>query len=162
LGQFHSPVTNQRQDDFGGPLENRVNLSKSIVSEIKQELGDEYPVLYRLGVEDAAPFSGGLTLQEGVEAAKIIVEAGVDIIDVSGGIGGGRPEGLEGPGFYVPHAAEVKAVVDIPVIGVGGIVTAKVADNIIRSGKVDLVAIGRAYLSEPKWATIAVHELSQR
>ncbi len=61
----------------------------------------------------------------------------------------------------VPHAAAIKGVVDVPVIGVGGIVTAEVADRIIRSGRVDLVAVGRAYLSEPRWATLAVKELSQ-
>jgi 2,4-dienoyl-CoA reductase-like NADH-dependent reductase (Old Yellow Enzyme family) len=142
LGQFHSPVTNKRQDEYGGSLENRVRLSRSIVDEIKRDLGPDYPVLYRIGV--------------------MIVEAGVDIIDVSGGIGGGRPEGLEGPGFYVPHAAAVKGVVDVPVIGVGGIQTAEEASMIVRSGRVDLVAVGRAYLSEPRWATIAVKELSQR
>ena len=161
LGQFHSPVTNKRQDEYGGSLENRVRLSRSIVVEIKQDLGANYPLLYRIGVEDAAPYSGGLVLQDGVKAARMIVEAGVDIIDVSGGLGGVRPEGLDGPGFFVPHAAAVKGVVDVPVIGVGGIQTAEEANRIIRSGRVDLVAVGRAYLSEPRWATIAVKELSQ-
>jgi 2,4-dienoyl-CoA reductase-like NADH-dependent reductase (Old Yellow Enzyme family) len=161
LGQFHSPITNKRQDEYGGSLENRVRLSRSIVVEIKQDLGANYPVFYRIGVEDAALYSGGFVLQDGVEAARMIVEAGVDIIDVSGGLGGGRPEGLDGPGFFVPHAAAVKGVVGVPVIGVGGIQTAEEANRIIRSGRVDLVAVGRAYLSEPGWATIAVKELSQ-
>jgi 2,4-dienoyl-CoA reductase-like NADH-dependent reductase (Old Yellow Enzyme family) len=160
LGQFHSPVTNKRQDEYGGSLGNRVRLSKSIVTEIRRDLGDTFPVLYRIGIEDAAPYSGGLTLQEGVEAARLLVEAGIDIVDVSGGLGGGRPEGLVGPGFFVPHAAAVKEVVDVPVIGVGGIQTAEEADRIIRSGRVDLVAVGRAYLHEPRWATIAIKELS--
>jgi 2,4-dienoyl-CoA reductase-like NADH-dependent reductase (Old Yellow Enzyme family) len=159
LGQFHSPITNKRLDDYGGPLVNRVRLSRRIVEEVKQELGSNFPVLYRIGVEDSLLYPGGLTLKEGVEAAKMIVEAGVDIIDVSGGLGGGRPEYLKGPGFYVPHAAAVKEVVDIPVIGVGGIQTAEEADRIIMSGRVDLVAVGRAYLSEPKWATIATQTL---
>jgi 2,4-dienoyl-CoA reductase-like NADH-dependent reductase (Old Yellow Enzyme family) len=159
LGQFHSPITNKRLDDYGGPLVNRVRLSRRIVEEVKQELGSNFPVLYRIGVEDSLLYPGGLTLKEGVEAAKMIVEAGVDIIDVSGGLGGGRPEYLKGPGFYVPHAAAVKEVVDVPVIGVGGIQTAKEADSIIKSGRVDLVAVGRAYLSEPKWATIATQTL---
>jgi 2,4-dienoyl-CoA reductase-like NADH-dependent reductase (Old Yellow Enzyme family) len=161
LSQFHSPVTNKRRDEYGGTLKNRVRLSKRVVAEIKKDLGAKFPVLYRIGIEDAAPYSGGLALQDGVEAARMITEAGVDIIDVSGGIGGGRPDGLEGPGFFVPHAAAVKEVVDVPVIGVGGIQTAEEADSIIRSGRVDLVAVGRAYLSEPRWAAIAVKALSQ-
>jgi 2,4-dienoyl-CoA reductase-like NADH-dependent reductase (Old Yellow Enzyme family) len=161
LGQFHSPVTNKRTDEYGGSLENRVRLSRRIVEEVKQDLGSNYPVLYRIGVEDAALYPGGLSLQEGVEAARMIVGAGVDVIDVSGGIGGGRPEGLVGPGFFVPHAAAVKEVVGVPVIGVGGIKTAEEADAIIGSGRVDLVAVGRAYLSEPRWATIATKALTR-
>jgi NADPH2 dehydrogenase len=161
LGQFISPVTNKRLDNYGGSLENRVRLSRRIVEEIKRDLGSNYPVFYRIGVEDSVLYPGGLTLQKGVEAARMIVGAGVDIIDVSGGLGGGRPEGLVGPGFFVPHAAAVKEVVDVPVIGVGGIQTAEEADKIIRSGKVDLVAVGRAYLSEPRWATIATRALGE-
>ena len=161
LGQFHSPATNTRTDEYGGTLENRVRLSRRIVKEVKQDLGKDYPVLYRIGVQDFGDYPDRLTLQEGVKASRMIVEAGVDIIDVSGGIGGGRPEGLEGPGFFVPQAEAVKEVVDVPVIGVGGIKTAEEADTIIASGRVDLVAIGRAYLSEPGWATIAAKKLSR-
>jgi 2,4-dienoyl-CoA reductase-like NADH-dependent reductase (Old Yellow Enzyme family) len=155
LNQFHSPATNKRLDEYGGSLDYRATLSCRIVKAIKQELGSNFPVLYRLGVEDSAQFTGGLSLKEGVEAAKLISSSGVDIFDISGGIGGGRPEGLVGPGFFVTHASAVKKVVDVPVIGVGGIRTAEEADTIIRSGKVDLVAIGRAYLSQPEWAKIA-------
>jgi len=161
LGQFHSPVTNKRLDEYGGALENRVRMSRRIVEEVKQDLGSTFPVFYRIGVEDAVLYPGGLVLQDGVEAARMIVGAGVDIIDVSGGLGGASPDGLKGPGFFVPHAGAVKEVVDVPVIGVGGIQTAEQADNIIRSGRADLVAVGRAHLSDPRWATIAVKELSQ-
>jgi 2,4-dienoyl-CoA reductase-like NADH-dependent reductase (Old Yellow Enzyme family) len=159
LGQFHSPVTNKRLDEYGGRLENRVRLSCRIVEEVKKDLGTTFPVLFRIGIEDLAKYPGGLTLQEGVEAAKMIVEAGVDVIDVSGGLGGSMPEGLRGPGFFVPHAGATKKVVDIPVIGVGGIKTAEEAEKIIRSGRVDLVAVGRAILNEPNWAKNAVRKL---
>jgi 2,4-dienoyl-CoA reductase-like NADH-dependent reductase (Old Yellow Enzyme family) len=161
LGQFHSHATNKRNDEYGGTLENRIRLSCRIAKEVKKDLGNNYPVLYRIGVQDFGNYSGRLTLQEGVEAAKMIVEAGVDIIDVSGGIGGGRPEGLKGPGFFVPQAEAVKEAVNVPVIGVGGIKTAEEAEAIITSGRVDLVAIGRAYLSEPNWAKIAAKKLSR-
>jgi NADPH2 dehydrogenase len=67
---------------------------------------------------------------------------------------------MEGPGFYVPQAAAVKEAAGVPVIGVGGITTAKEADSIIRSGKVDLVAVGRAMLTDPEWASKAVASLS--
>jgi 2,4-dienoyl-CoA reductase-like NADH-dependent reductase (Old Yellow Enzyme family) len=159
LGQFVSPLTNKRQDEFGGALENRVRLSCLIIEEIKRELGSNFPVLYRIGVDDIYP--GGLTLRDGVKAAKMIVDKGVDVIDVSGGLCGDRPKGLEGPGFFVPHASAVKEAVEVPVIGVGGIKTAEEADDIIKSDRVDLVAIGRAILSEPDWATKSIKELSR-
>jgi 2,4-dienoyl-CoA reductase-like NADH-dependent reductase (Old Yellow Enzyme family) len=151
LGQFMSPLTNKRKDDYGGSLKNRARLSCKIIDEIRGDLGPDFPIFYRLGAEDM--YLGGLSLQEGVEAAKMFVDKGVDILDVSGGLIGDAPEGLEGPGYFVPQAAAIKKAVNVPVIGVGGINTAHEADEIIRSGKVDLVAIGRAILKEPKWAS---------
>jgi 2,4-dienoyl-CoA reductase-like NADH-dependent reductase (Old Yellow Enzyme family) len=150
LSQFLSPLTNRRRDEFGGILENRVRLSCRIIEEIRRDLGSNFPILYRIGVDDM--ISGGLSLQEGVDASRMIAEKGVDILDVSGGIGGGGMEDLEGPGYFVSNAAVVRDAVDIPVIGVGGIQTVEEADEIIRSGRVDLVAVGRAMLKDPIWA----------
>lgn len=158
LSQFLSPLTNRRQDEYGGDLKNRVRMPCRIIEEIRRELGSNFPILYRIGVDDLLP--GGISVKEGVEAAKMIVKKGVSIMDVSGGIGGARA--FEGPGYFVPYAAAVKDVVDIPVIGVGGIKTADEADEIIRSGKVDLVAVGRAILKDSKWATKAVEYLSKK
>jgi NADPH2 dehydrogenase len=118
----------------------------------------DYPILYRLGAEDMMP--GGLTLDDGVKAAKIIAGKGVSILDVSGGLIGSSPEGLEGPGYFVPQAAAVREATGIPVIGVGGIKKAEEADTIIKSGKVDMVAIGRAILEDPGWTSKAVSRLS--
>jgi 2,4-dienoyl-CoA reductase-like NADH-dependent reductase (Old Yellow Enzyme family) len=157
LSQFLSPITNKRRDNYGGSLENRARLSCTILEEIKRDLGSDSILLYRLGVDDLYP--GGMPLSEGVEVSRMIADSGVDIIDISGGIGGGGMDDLKGPGYFVPHAAAVKEVVEIPVIGVGGIQTAVEADTIIRSGKVDLVAVGRAILKDPEWATQALKEL---
>ncbi len=153
LSQFLSPITNRRNDEFGGSLRNRVRLSLDIIEGIKEDLGAGFPLLYRLGAEDMLP--GGLTLDEGVRAAQMIAERGVTIIDVSGGLVGSRPLDIKGSGYFVPQAAAVREATDIPVIGVGGIETAIEADNIIRSGRVDLVAVGRAILKEPRWASKA-------
>jgi 2,4-dienoyl-CoA reductase-like NADH-dependent reductase (Old Yellow Enzyme family) len=102
LSQFLSPLTNRRIDEFGGPLENRVALMSRIVEAVRGELGRDFPLLYRLGIEDMMP--GGLTLEEGVRAAALIAEAGIDILDISGGLIGSRPPGLRGPGYFVPQA----------------------------------------------------------
>jgi len=157
LNQFLSPLTNRRGDEFGGPLENRVRLPLMIIERVGEKLGGDFPLLYRMGAEDMMP--GGLTLKEGVRATTKFVEAGVDIIDVSGGFIGSRPLGLKGPGFFVPQAEAVREATGVPVIGVGGITTAEEADAIVRSGRVDLVAVGRAILKDPEWASKAIRNL---
>lgn len=159
FSQFLSPLTNNRDDEYGGSLENRVRLSVRVVRRIRRELGG-YPILYRLGAEDMLP--GGLTLDEGIRAAKMIEEAGADVIDVSGGLVGHLHPDNRGPGFFVPQAAAVKKDVDVPVIGVGGIKTPEEANEIIRSGKVDLIAIGRAIVKDPNWASKAIDSLTGR
>ena len=157
--QFLSPLTNKREDEYGGSLENRVRLSVRVVQSLRRELGS-YPILYRLGAEDMLP--DGLTLDDGGRAAKLIEEAGADIIDVSGGLVGHIHPQNKGTGFFIPQAAAVKKAVDVPVIGVGGIKTPKEADDIIRSGKVDLIAIGRALVKDPNWASKAIDSLTDR
>ena len=159
FSQFLSPLTNNRDDEYGGSLENRVRLSVHVVRRIRRELGG-YPILYRLGAEDMLP--GGLTLDEGIRAAKMIEEAGADVIDVSGGLVGHLHPDNRGPGFFVPQAAAVKKAVDVPVIGVGGVKTPEEANEIIRSGKVDLIAIGRAIVKDPNWASKAIDSLTGR
>jgi len=159
LNQFLSPITNRRDDEYGGSLENRARISVRVIDGIRKELGEKYPILYRIGVEDMLP--GGLTIDDGVRAAKMIVDAGADMLDVSGGLCGHTHPEKKGPGYYVPQAVAVKKAVGVPVIGVGGIKTPEEADEIIRSGKVDLVAVGRAILSEPNWALRAVRSLSR-
>jgi 2,4-dienoyl-CoA reductase-like NADH-dependent reductase (Old Yellow Enzyme family) len=154
FSQFLSPLTNRRDDDYGGSIENRVRLHVRVIECIKKELGPSYPVLCRLGVEDMIP--GGLTLDNGVIAAKMIEEAGADVIDVSGGLVGHLHPTDKGPGFFIPQASAVKSVVDVPVIGVGGIKTPEDGDEFVRLGKVDLVAVGRAILNDPNWASEAV------
>jgi 2,4-dienoyl-CoA reductase-like NADH-dependent reductase (Old Yellow Enzyme family) len=156
LNQFLSPLTNRRKDEFGGSLENRARFPLMVIDEVLDVVGDS-PVLYRLGAEDT--IEGGLTLRQGVDFSKMMARRGVSIIDVSGGLMGSSVEKVEAPGFFVPQAASVKEATGKPVIGVGGIKTAKEADAIIRSGKVDLVAVGRAILNDPKWASKALKSL---
>lgn len=159
LNQFLSPLTNRRVDEYGGSLINKMRISLRIVERIKQELGSVYPILYRIGVEDILP--SGLALIEGVEASRLLVQSGVDILDISAGVGSSlnwlnRQVGL---GFLIPQASAVKAAVKVPVIGVGGIKKAEEAEAIIQSGSVDLVAVGRALLTDPQWATKTIESL---
>lgn len=154
LNQFCSPLTNKRRDQYGNSADGRMKLPIQIVDGIRKKVGDGYPLLYRLGAADR--LAGGLTLEDSGKIASGLVQAGVDIMDVSGGLGGSRPSDMRGEGYYAHLAEGVKRYVSVPVVGVGGIVTAEFADQIVKSGRADLVAIGRAMLTDPDWAAKAL------
>jgi len=156
LNQFLSPLTNRRQDGYGGSLENRARFPLEVVRAVRRAVGPDFPVLYRLGAADNVP--GGLTLEESQVVAPWLVEAGVDVLDVSGGLGGSRPPGAP-PGYFVPLAEGIKRVVEVPVVVTGGITDPFFADGIVRAGKADLVGIGRALLADPDWARKAIASL---
>ena len=155
LGQFLSPLTNQRTDSYGRDLEGRQRLPVEVVHAVRQAVGDDYLLLYRLGANDYMP--GGLTQAQGQQAAMALVRAGVDGLDISGGLCGSEKPGWDGisQGYFVPMATEIRAAVEVPVVVAGGITQPEFADRVIREGKVDLVAIGRAMLSNPDWAADA-------
>ena len=156
LNQFNSPLCNKRNDEYGGSLEKRTCLSVQILKKIRKELGKNYPLLYRLGADDLKP--GGITPEDGKEIAKILVKVGVNIIDISGGLCGIAPLSLTGQGYFIPLAEGIKQVIDVPVIGVGGVTSLDFADKVIREGKVDLIAVGRAILKDPDWAYNALND----
>lgn len=153
LSAFLSPAVNHRDDDYGGSAVNRLRLPLEVVTAARQAVGPDFPLLYRLGAEDHV--NGGLQLKESLVAAKKLVEAGIDLMDVSGGLCGSRPPNLDAPGFFVPAAEKIKEVVPVPVIGVGGIKEPRFADSLIEEGRIDLVAVGRALLADPSWAAKA-------
>lgn len=157
LGQFTSPLVNDRDDEYGGSLENRIRFPSEIVKAIEDKTSD-VDILYRLGSTDLDP--NGQNIEESIELAKDLEDIGVDIIDVSGNMCGSAPEKLEGEqGFFIGQANKIKQEVDVPVIGVGGITDPKFANRIIEENRVDLVAVGREYLKDPKWASKARKKL---
>ncbi|HHY95526.1 MAG TPA: NADH:flavin oxidoreductase [Firmicutes bacterium] len=167
LNQFLSPVTNRRTDAYGGSLENRARFPLHVVGAVREAVGPDYPVFYRLGAADWLPglapvaTGAGLTLEETKVVAPWLVQAGIDLLDISGGLGGSRPQGVP-PGYFVPLAVGIKSVVKVPVLVTGGITDPLLADEIVRTGKADLVGIGRALLADPQWAAQAVATLQGR
>ncbi|MFH0897593.1 MAG: NADH:flavin oxidoreductase [Candidatus Bathyarchaeota archaeon] len=159
LNQFLSPLTNKREDKFGGSFENRARFPLRVVERVRKEVGNGFPLLYRLGADDF--MDDGLSLEDTKVFAKMLADAGVDTIDVSGGIGGSNPSGLKGQGYLFPLAEGIKKVVKVPVIGVGGITEAEYADKAVREGRVDLVAVGRTLLVDPEWALKAIKNLKK-
>jgi len=157
LNQFFSPLLNKRGDEYGGSLENRMRFPLMVVEEVRKKVKGRL-LLYRLGADDLAP--DGTQIESSVAFAVKLEQLGVDVVDVSGGLCGSEPKQLRNvKGYFVPQAYEIKKAVRVPVIGVGGITEAEYADMLVRDGKVDLVAVGRAFWKDPKWAEKAVEEL---
>ncbi len=157
LGQFLSPLTNRRDDEYGGVVENRSRLHVAVLEEVRARLGCEVPVFVRLGAHDETP--GGLELDDACRTAARLAEAGASLIDVSGGLQGSRGIG-KGPAYFVPYAQAIKAAVGVPVMVTGGIGEPDLADRAVREGWTDLVGIGRAMLNDPDWANKAIAHLS--
>jgi 2,4-dienoyl-CoA reductase-like NADH-dependent reductase (Old Yellow Enzyme family) len=157
LNQFYSPLFNRREDEFGGSLEKRMHFPLMVAKRVRECLGSKL-LLYRLGSDDLAP--NGTHIEDSVVFAKRLETAGVDIIDVTGGMCGSEPRQLrQVKGYFIPQASEIKKAVTIPVIGVGGITEAEFADKLVREGKVDLVAVGRQFWSDSQWAEKALETL---
>ncbi len=157
LSQFLSPLTNQRTDQYGGCLENRMRFPLEVVRAVRHAVGDRYAVWYRLGADDRIP--GGTTLEHGIYAAQELEKASVSVLDISGGLVGGRTDGPQG--YYVPLSAAIKQATQIPVMVTGGITTPGFADEVIRKEQADLVGIGRALLRDPRWAIKAKAALTE-
>ena len=156
LHEFLSPLSNQRADEYGGSLENRMRLPIEVTRAVREAWPDERALLVRISATDWA--DGGLTLAESVELAKELAVAGADLVDVS--TGGNVPAQIPvGPGYQVPAAREIRDGAGVPVSAVGLISSPLQAEQVIVDGAADAVMLGRAALREPRWALRAAHEL---
>jgi NADPH2 dehydrogenase len=158
LNQFYSPLTNKRTDEYGGSQENRMRLLLEVVKAVRTELGEDFPLFFRLGADDR--IEGGLTADEdGIYAAKKLEESGIDVLDISAGLSGSRYAGAP-PACYLYMAEAIKPHINIPLIITGRITVPELAEKIINENKADLVGIGRAMLKDPDWANNAKKELN--
>ena len=148
LNQWLSPLTNKRADAYGGDIESRARLLLEIVDAIRAA-SPGLLIAVRLPGQDH--MDGGLTMGEMRILTARLEARGVDLIDVSSGIGGWRrPEGRSGEGYLVNDAAGIKTFTSLPVIGVGGIESGAFIDRILGEGRVDFAAVGRAILKDPR------------
>lgn len=156
LNQFLSPLTNRRNDRYGGSPENRIRFLLEVVEEVRRVVGKEYPVFFRLGGDDR--MYGGLSVEDAHWVALRLVRSGVDVLDLSGGLGGYDGQGQ---GYFVYLAEAVKPVVDIPIMVTGGIKEPAFANQLLLSGKADLVGVGRGLLEDNQWMSKAARQLGQ-
>jgi 2,4-dienoyl-CoA reductase-like NADH-dependent reductase (Old Yellow Enzyme family) len=157
IHQFLSPITNQRQDEYGGSAEGRAKVLLEIIKAVREEVGAAVPVFVRLSATDYR--EDGLDLAATQQISRWAQEAGADLMDISTG---GLITGVtipSGPGYQVPFAEGISEAVAIPVTAVGQITNGAQAEQILDSSKVSAVMIGRAGLRDPYWPLRAAHEL---
>ena len=150
LCQFMSAYSNKRTDEFGGSLENRMRFPLLIVDEIKNRLGKDYPILFRMSAEEWCV--GGITLPEARVMAKMLEAAGVDALNIS--VGNYSTETFWGSSDYpvayiAKYAEDIKKSLQIPVIVAGKVNDPYIAEELLSSNRVDLIAFGRESIADP-------------
>ena len=149
LHQFLSPVTNRREDDYGGSLENRMRFPLEVFKAVKASVPATGPVGVRISATDWV--ENGWDLESSVILAKELARLGCAYIHVSGGGLSPDQKIIPGPGYQVSMAERIKRETGLPTIAVGLITEPEQAQTIIASGQADMVAVGRGMLFNPRW-----------
>ncbi len=160
IEQFLSPLSNKRQDAYGGSPDRRRRFVLEIIRKVKQKTGEGFPIMCRVSGKEVA--EGGLTIEDARQIARSLEKAGVICLSVSHGA---SPSGMSprsvapltaatkrsSRGELVPLAVPIKKAVSIPVMTVGSIITPQLAEEILEQGKADLVCIGKGLIADPEW-----------
>jgi len=154
--QFLSPLSNKRTDTYGGSFENRIRLLLEIVDAARTIVPDSFPLLVRISATDWA--QGGWDLEQSIELARKLQDAGVDLVDASSGGNVLAPIPV-GPGYQVPFAQAIRRETGILTGTVGFIVSPEQAEQIIATGQTDIVFLARELLRNPYWPLVAARQL---
>nr|WP_321269692.1 NAD(P)/FAD-dependent oxidoreductase [uncultured Tolumonas sp.] len=152
INQFLSPYFNKRTDKYGGSLENRVRFAQEVLDSIRKAVGVGFPIEFRMSGSEL--FDGGYDLNDGIEIAKLL-ESRIDLLHVSAGTYQ-RGFGVTHPSMFLPHGSNVylaeaiKKQVNVPVATIGGLNDPQMMEDIIASGKADIVEMARALLADPE------------
>jgi 2,4-dienoyl-CoA reductase-like NADH-dependent reductase (Old Yellow Enzyme family) len=157
LHEFLSPLSNRRDDAYGGAFENRVRLVLEVVDAVRDAVPGGMPVVVRISGTDWT--EGGWTIEESARLAGLLREHDVDLVDVSSGGNVADAAIPVGPGYQVDLARQVREDGGIPTGAVGLITEPKQAEEVVASGAADVVLLARALLRDPHWALRAAHEL---
>jgi 2,4-dienoyl-CoA reductase-like NADH-dependent reductase (Old Yellow Enzyme family) len=157
LHQFLSPISNQRTDRYGGSLENRMRFPLEVFDAVRDAFPSDKPVGVRVSSTDW--IEGGWDLAQTIEYARELKKRGVDWIDASSGGVSPLQKIALGPGYQVPFAEAIRKATGLTTIAVGLITEARQAEEIVASGKADMVALARGMLYDPRWGWHAAAEL---
>jgi anthraniloyl-CoA monooxygenase len=157
LSSFISPLTNHRQDEYGGSLERRCRYPLEVFRAMRAVWPDEKPMSVRISAHDWV--SGGITPEESALVARFFREAGADVIDCSSGQVSQDEKPVYGRMYQVPFADRIRNEVGIPTIAVGNIFEGDHVNTIIAAGRADLCAIARPHLADPAWT---LHEAARQ
>jgi 2,4-dienoyl-CoA reductase-like NADH-dependent reductase (Old Yellow Enzyme family) len=157
LHQFLSPLSNQRKDEYGGGLSNRMRFPLEVVGAVRKAWPENLPLAVRISATDWA--EGGWDLEQSVEYAKKLKALGVDLVDCSSGGLVPNAKVQVGPGYQVPFSERIRKETGVHTMAVGMITEPAQAEAVIEEGKADMVALARAFLRDPYWALHAAHTL---
>lgn len=150
ISAFLSPVTNKRQDEWGGTPEKRSNFIRRICRGIRQLAGPDYPILIKLGLQDSHP--EGMPLSEGIETARALVEDGIDAIEVSEGLEheSGHHIRLDAMSpYYAQECRQARSMLSVPLILVGGMRRLQDMQAVIENGVADAISMCRPFIMDP-------------
>lgn len=157
LNSFLSPLSNQRTDDYGGSLEDRMRFPLEVTQAVREAMPQDLPLLVRVSATDWT--DGGWTMEDTVQFARELRSLGVDLLDCSSGGNVANARIPVGSGYQVGFAERVRRETNLPTGAVGVITEPAQAEQIVRTGQADLVFLARALLSDPFWAYRAARAL---
>jgi 2,4-dienoyl-CoA reductase-like NADH-dependent reductase (Old Yellow Enzyme family) len=157
LHQFLSPIANRRTDQYGGSLQNRMRYPLEVFDAVRAAFPEQKPVGVKVSATDWV--EGGWDLEQTIEFARELKKRGVDWIDASSGGVSPKQKIPLAPGYQVPFAQAIKQATGVATMAVGLITDAKQAEEIVASGKADMVALARGMLYDPRWGWHAAAEL---
>jgi 2,4-dienoyl-CoA reductase-like NADH-dependent reductase (Old Yellow Enzyme family) len=157
LHEFLSPLSNLREDQYGGSLENRMRFPLAVCAAVRKAWPDGLPVLVRISASDWK--EGGWDLAQSIEFCKRLKALGIDMIDCSSGGNAHDQKIVLGPGYQVPFAAAIRREAQVPTGAVGLITEAAQAEHILATGQADAVSLARGMLRDPYWPRHAAREL---
>ena len=151
IGQFLSPASNKRQDEWGGSLENRARFLRRVAERVRRYVGPDYPVMVKLGLADF--ISGGMPLEDGLAYVGMLESMGINLLEISGGAGNGNIRAgitrRADEAYFLPWARQARSRTRLPIALVGGLRSLAVMQAVVDEGAADLISLSRPLIREP-------------